>query len=172
MYLVRQLNASDAWIGLLYAAQTAVLVVGYFFRSCKSFLIGCRFMLLITSLYVALYPGLVLLTTNLTMIFIFSITIRIFQAGIDLVFFQRIDEHYTGALHPHLHVSRLKYSILSAVLVRILSTYLLVRIGLTDALLISTGVRLVGFVLFARQDHPIAKPFPIAIDQPMVKRSQ
>jgi hypothetical protein len=31
LYFVRDLNASDAWIGLLHTAQTAVLVAGYFF---------------------------------------------------------------------------------------------------------------------------------------------
>jgi hypothetical protein len=36
LYFVRELNASDAWIGLLYTAQTAVLVVGYFFWSRQS----------------------------------------------------------------------------------------------------------------------------------------
>jgi hypothetical protein len=31
LYFVRELNASDAWIRLLYTTQTVVLVVGYFF---------------------------------------------------------------------------------------------------------------------------------------------
>ena len=90
LYFVRELNASDAWIGLLYTAQTAVLVVGYFFWSRQSRRRGSRFVLLITTFCVSLYPGLVALTTNQTMIFIFSTAAGIFQAGIDLVFFDEL----------------------------------------------------------------------------------
>src|SRR4030066_264213 len=56
LYFVRQLNASDAWIGLVYTVQTPVLVVGYFFWSRQSPERGSRFVLLVTTLSVALYP--------------------------------------------------------------------------------------------------------------------
>ena len=51
---------------------------------------GSRFVLLITTLSVAIYPGLVALTQNQTVIFILSSILGIFQAGIDLVFFDEL----------------------------------------------------------------------------------
>src|SRR4030043_1650169 len=72
LYFVRELNASDAWIGFLYTAQTAVLVVGYFFWTRLSRKKGSRFVLLATTFSVALYPGMIALTNNQTLIFILA----------------------------------------------------------------------------------------------------
>jgi fucose permease len=46
---------------------------------------------------------------------------------------------------------------LSSILAPLVSTYFAEHIGLTSSLLFGTGVRLVGFVLFARQDQRTAK---------------
>jgi MFS family permease len=156
LYFVRELNASDAWIGLLYTAQTAVLVVGYFFWSRQSRRKGSRFVLLITTFCVSLYPGLVALTTNQTMIFIFSTAAGIFQAGIDLVFFDELMKTIPPRYSPTFVSLAQSIQYLSAILAPLVSTYLAVHIGLTNALLFSTGIRLVGFVLFARKDHRAA----------------
>jgi MFS family permease len=160
LYFVRELNASDAWIGLLYTAQTAVLVVGYFFWSRQSRKKGSRFVLLITTFCVSLYPGLVALTTNQTLIFIFSTAAGIFQAGIDLVFFDELMKTIPPRYSPTFVSLAQSVQYLSAILAPLLSTYLAGVIGVTNALLFSTGVRLVGFVLFARQDHRAAKLSP------------
>ncbi len=156
LYFVRELNASDAWIGLLYTAQTAVLVVGYFFWSRQSRRKGSRFVLLITTFCIALYPGLVALTTNQTMIIIFSTAAGIFQAGIDLVFFDELMKTIPPRYSPTFVSLAQSIQYLSAILAPLVSTYLAVHIGLTNALLFSTGIRLVGFVLFARKDHRAA----------------
>ncbi len=156
LYFVRELNASDAWIGLLYTAQTAVLVVGYFFWSRQSRRKGSRFVLLITTFCIALYPGLVALTTNQTMIIIFSTAAGIFQAGIDLVFFDELMKTIPPRYSPTFVSLAQSIQYLSAILAPLVSTYLAVHIGLTNALLFSTGIRLVGFVLFARNDHRAA----------------
>lgn len=153
LYFVRQLNASDAWIGPLYTAQTAVLVVGYYFGSRQSRRKGSRFVLLITTLCVSLYPGLVALTHSQTMVFIFSTVAGIFQAGIDLFFFDELIKTIPPRYSPTFvsHAQSIQY--LSAILAPLVGTYLSEHIGLSNALLFSTGIRLVGFILFARQDH-------------------
>jgi predicted MFS family arabinose efflux permease len=171
LYFVRELNASDAWIGLLYTAQTAVLVVGYFFWSRQSRRKGSRFVLLITTFCVSLYPGLVALTTNQTMIFIFSTAAGIFQAGIDLVFFDELMKTIPPRYSPTFVSLAQSIQYLSAILAPLVSTYLAVHIGLTNALLFSTGVRLVGFTLFARQDHRTIKLNAPTINNPSAKSS-
>jgi len=153
LYFVRQLNASDAWIGLVYTAQTAVLVVGYFFWSRQSRRKGSRFVLLITTLCVSLYPGLVALTNNQTTIFIYSTVAGIFQAGIDLVFFDELMKTIPPRYSPTFVSLAQSIQYLSAILAPLVGTFLAEHIGLSSALLCSAGVRLVGFSLFAISDR-------------------
>jgi MFS family permease len=162
LYFVRQLNASDAWIGLLYTAQTAVLVVGYYFWSRLSRRRGSRFVLLITTLCVSLYPGLVALTHNQTSIFIYSTVAGIFQAGIDLVFFDELMKTIPPRYSPTFVSLAQSIQYLSSILAPLVGTYLSEHIGLSNALLFSAGVRLVGFILFAQQNqrHGRSNPSP------------
>jgi MFS family permease len=151
LYFVRQLNASDAWIGLLYTSQAAVLVVGYFFWSRLSRRKGSRFVLLATTFFVSLYPGLVALTNNQTTIFIYATVAGIFQAGIDLVFFDELMKTIPPRYSPTFVSLAQSIQYLSSILAPLVGTFLSEQIGLSSALLFSAGVRLVGFVLFAWQ---------------------
>jgi len=151
LYFVRQLNASDAWIGLLYTAQTAVLVVGYFFWTRLSRRNGSRFVLLATTLCVSLYPGLVALTHNQTTIFIYSTIAGVFQAGIDLVFFDELMRTIPPRYSPTFVSLAQSLQYTSAILAPLLGTFLSEHVGLSNALLFSTGIRLVGFFLFLRK---------------------
>jgi MFS family permease len=154
LYFVRQLNASDTWIGLLYTVQTAILVVGYFFWSRMSRKRGSRFVLLATTFSVALYPGLVALTNNQTLIFIFAGVAGIFQAGIDLVFFDELMKTIPPRYSPTFVSLAQSITYLAFILAPLVGTYLSVHIGLSGALLFSTGIRLIGFILFYLQDRP------------------
>ena len=171
LYFVRQLNASDAWIGLLYTAQTAVLVVGYYFWSRQSRRKGSRFVLLVTTFCVSLYPGLVALTHSQTTIFIYSTVAGIFQAGIDLVFFDELMKTIPPRYSPTFVSLAQSIQYLSSILAPLLGTYLSERIGLSNALLFSTGIRLVGFILFARQDHRNKKLQPAPAGAPPIENS-
>jgi MFS family permease len=153
LYFVRQLEATDAWIGLLYTAQTAVLVVGYFFWTRLSRKRGSRFVLLTTTLSVALYPGLVALTNNQPLIFIISSIAGIFQAGIDLVFFDELMKTIPPRYSPTFVSLAQSIQYLAAILAPLAGTFLSEEIGLSGALLASAGVRFLGFLLFSRQDR-------------------
>jgi len=154
LYFVRELNASDAWIGFLYTAQTAILVVGYFFWSRTSRKRGSRFVLLATTFSVALYPGLIALTNNQTLIFILASVAGIFQAGIDLVFFDELMKTIPPRYSPTFVSLAQSITYLAAILAPLVGTYLSVHIGITGALLFSTVVRFIGFILFYRKDRP------------------
>ena len=154
LYFVRELNASDAWIGFLYTAQTAVLVVGYFFWTRLSRTKGSRFVLLATTFSVALYPGLVALTDNQTVIFILAGVAGIFQAGIDLVFFDELMKTIPPQYSPTFVSLAQSITYLAAILAPLVGTYLSVHIGLTGALIMSTVIRFIGFILFYRKDRP------------------
>jgi MFS family permease len=150
LYFVRELNASDAWIGILNTAQTAVLVVGYYFWARLSRRRGSRFVLLASTLGVALYPGLVALTHTQPVILLCAAVAGIFQAGIDLVFFDELMKTIPLRYSPTFVSLAQSIQYLAAILAPLVGTYLAEHIGLSNALIISTGVRLVGFILFAR----------------------
>jgi hypothetical protein len=59
----------------------------------------------------------------------------------------------------------------SAVFAPLLSTFLAAYIGLTYVLLFSTAIRLLGFILFARQDHRAEKLIPLDVVQPSINSS-
>jgi MFS family permease len=166
LYFVRELNASDAWIGFLYTAQTAILVVGYFFWSRLSRKKGSRFVLLSTTFAISLYPGLVALTNNKTLIIILAGAAGIFQAGIDLVFFDELMKTIPPRYSPTFVSIAQSVTYLAAILAPLVGTYLSVQIGIAGALIVSTVIRFIGFILFYRQDSSNKNPHPRSESEP------
>ena len=105
-------------------------MVGYYFWSRLSRRKGSRFVLLITTLCVSLYPGLVALTNNQTMIFIFSTVAGIFQAGIDLVFFDELMKTIPPRYSPTFVSLAQSIQYLSSILAPLVGTFLAEHIGL------------------------------------------
>ncbi len=158
LYFVRQLNASDAWIGLLYTAQTAVLVVSYFFWSRQSRRRGSRAVLLVTTLCMSLYPGLVALSHNQTIVLIYATLAGIFQAGIDLVFFDGLMRTIPPQYSPMFVSFAQTIQYIPAILAPLAGTFLSAHIGLGNALILSAVIRLAGFVLFAWSGRSKGQP--------------
>jgi len=148
LYFVREVNASDAWIGYITTAQTAVLLVGYYFWPRQSRKRGSRFVLLATTFGLSLYPALVSFTSHVQVIVVLAGLAGIFQAGIDLVFFDELMKT-VPIDHSATFVSfaqSLNY--LAAVIAPIVGTLLATYLGLSWALIISSIIRLIGFFLF------------------------
>ena len=153
LYFVRELHAADSWIGLVNTAQTIVLLVGYAFWARQSRLRGGRFVLLTTTLAVAFYPGLVALTHSQWLIVVYAAIAGIFQAGMDLVFFDELMKTIPPEYTPTFVSLAQSLGHLSAIIAPLLGTFLAEHIGLSNALIISTVLRLVGFLIFAKPPH-------------------
>jgi Na+/melibiose symporter-like transporter len=80
LYYVREVEASDAWIGVISTAQSAVLLIGYFYWTRTTRLRGSRYVLLWTTLGMTLYPALVSLTHRVELIALYAGIAGIFQA--------------------------------------------------------------------------------------------
>jgi hypothetical protein len=78
-------QASDAWIGAINMAQTAILLVGYQLWSREWRVRGARFVLLWTTLGLTLYPALTAFTQRVELIVVYAGLAGIFQAGVDLL---------------------------------------------------------------------------------------
>jgi hypothetical protein len=153
LYLVRELNAPDAWIGMINTTQTAIMLVGYALWTRQSKVRGSRFVLLCTVLGMSFYPALTALTHRVELIAVYAGLAGIFQAGLDLVFFDELMKTVPPAQSATFVSLAQSLQNLATVASPLLGTFLADQMGLSGALLVSGGLRLLGFVLFARGGH-------------------
>ena len=160
IYYVREVQASDAWIGYINTAQTFVLLIGYSLWTRQSRRRGSRYVLLTATCGLSLYPALVALSDQVMVIFIIAAIAGIFQAGIDLVFFDEqmktVPVEYSATFVSL--AQSMQYA--SAVFAPLVGTWLAGHIGISGALLVSAGVRFSGFLLFAFW-NPKTDPVPV-----------
>ena len=148
LYFVHIVKATDADIGTINMTFTFFMLGGYLLWPWVSRRRGGRFVLLATTLGMVLYPLLTATTRSVLPIIIYTAIAGLFQGGLDLVFFDEymktIPDEYSAIL-----VS-LEQSIqyLSVIAAPLIGTSLANYIGLGGALLVSAGLRLVGFLLF------------------------
>ncbi len=149
LYYVHVVQANNAWIGVFSMAQSAVLLVGYFLWTRWSRLRGGRFVLLWTTFGLTLYPLAVALTQSEPLLLLIVASAGIFQAGLDLVFFDELlqtvpPQH--GATFISVAQS-MQY--LATIFAPLIGTWLSTFIGIGGALIVSSALRFTGFALFA-----------------------
>ncbi len=149
LYFVRVVNASNAWIGIINTSQTAVLLVGYFLWTRGSKLRGSRFVLLWTTLGLSFYPALVAATQQVMLIAILAGIAGIFQAGLNLVFFDELMKTVPPKQSATFVSIAQSLQYLPAILAPLFGTLLANQIGIGGALFVSGALRLLGFILFA-----------------------
>jgi hypothetical protein len=148
LYYVRELEATDAWISAITTTQKAVLLIGYFFWTRLREVRGARFVLLSTTLGVALHPAVTSINRQVAWMVVIAGFAGIFQAGLKLVFFDELmktvpPEH--SATFVAVDKSMLH---LLTIVGPLIGTTLATGIGLSGALLVGAGLRFLGFVLF------------------------
>ena len=149
LFYVREIHASDYWIGLINTAQSAILLFAYFFWARQSRRLGSRWVLLPTTLFIGLYPALTALTHRVELLVVWAGLVGIFSAGLDLVFFDELMKTVPveySATFVSLAQSLTHFSSLVAPLI---GTWLADLIGIREGLFVSTAIRLTGFFLFA-----------------------
>lgn len=166
LYYVRVVNASDQWIAIITTVQMAVLLFGYFFWSRQSRRISKKKILILTTFVVGLFPIATAATQLPWLIAIFAAIAGIFNAGINLVFFdelmQRIPEETSASF---VAVSQ-SFEYLVALTAPLLSTLLANQIGLTITLLIGGGLRIAGSLSFLLKDPPFGSTEHVSDSEP------
>jgi MFS family permease len=160
LYYVRVLDADDAWIGIISTSQTAVLVFGYFFWTRQYRRRGSRYVLLYATLGLAIYPVLVAFSQQVWVVALLAGIAGIFQAGIDLVFFDELMKTVPVEYSATFVSLAQSQQYLAAIFGPIIGTQLSNSIGLSGVLLVSGGLKFVGFLLFACWT-PKNKPIPL-----------
>jgi MFS family permease len=149
LYYVHEVHANDAWIGLINTAQTAIVLVGYYLWVRQSKQHGGRFVLLCTTFGMALHPVLVALTHHTGWISLYAGLAGIFQAGLNLVFFDELMKTVPPRYSATFVSLSQSSQQLATVAAPLAGTLLADQIGLGNALLLSALLRLIGFGLFA-----------------------
>lgn len=162
LYLVRVVHATDGWISAINTAQTAVLVVGYFFWTAQTRKQGSRKVLLWSTFGVAIYPMLLAFSTSTWQITLLAGICGIFQAGVDLVFFDELMKtvpiEYSATFVSY--AQGIQY--LSSIIAPMAGTAISDALGLPIGLLVSALFRFAGFAMF------LAKPKSQNSTQPVL----
>ncbi len=152
IFLVREVQATDSQIGAITMSMTLVMLVGYFIWPRLSRARGGRAVLLWTTFGMAFYPALTALTPQVHLIILYAGVMGLFQAGLDLVFFDELMKTVPPEYSATFVSIAQSMQYLSAILAPLIGTFLADWIGLGGALWVSTGLRLLGFLLFLKRD--------------------
>ena len=148
IYRVRNLGASDTWIGLLSMTQSAVTIVTYLYWGRVASRKGSRRVLLISSLGVVLYPVLTGLSPRVELLLLPSIIAGIFGAGFNLSFFNTLLEVCPQERLPSYVALNTTVINVAAFLAPLLGTSLANFLDIRIALFIAGAVRLLGAGFF------------------------
>jgi hypothetical protein len=149
LYFVREVHASDWWIGIINTGQTAIMLLGYYFWTRQTKRRGSRFVLLATTFGLAWYPALTALTLQVEWIAFYAMLAGIFQAGLDLVFFDELMKTVPPKQSTTFVSIAQSLEYLPRMSAPLIGTTLATTIGLSGALMVSAGLRLLGYALFA-----------------------
>ena len=149
LYFVRVIDASEAWIGIISTAQTAILIIGYFFWLQQSRRRGSQRVLIMTTFGTSIYPILVALTHRVEIIAVLAGFSGIFQAGLDLVFFDELLKTIPPKSSAVFVAFAQSLLFLSNIVSPLVGALLADSIGLSGALMVSAGMRILGALLFA-----------------------
>lgn len=152
LFLVRNVEATDAQIGTINMTMTLVMLLGYYLWPRVSRQRGGRFVLLATTLGMVLYPALSAATPRVELIILYAGIAGFFQGGLDLVFFDELMKTVPAEYSATFVSLAQSMQYLSTILAPLLGTWLADYIGLGGALWLSAGLRLFGFLLFLRRD--------------------
>jgi hypothetical protein len=158
LYFVRVIQASDSWISAINTSQTAILIVGYFFWSRQSRKHGSRRVLILTTLGLAFYPIITALLTQSWQIAIISGMVGLFQAGLDLVFFDELLRTVPPEYSATFIAFAQSVQYFSSVISPIIGSALAGWFGIGTALIIAGLIRMAGFAMFTfmkRETTPI-----------------
>jgi MFS family permease len=158
LYLVRQVGASDSQIGTINMIFTLVMLGGYFLWPWVSRKRSGRFVLLATTLGIAFYPALAASTLQVEWLILFAGIAGLFQAGLDLVFFDELMKTVPPEYSATFVSLAQSMQYLSTIIAPMIGTALAGVIGLGGALFVSAGLRLVGFLLFLKPDRRTITP--------------
>ncbi len=144
IYRVRDLHASDAWVGFLATVFSATTILSYLWWGKVTEKRGNRLVLIVSGLGLALYPMLMGLSPCLEPLIVVSVIGGVFSAGYNLSSFNFMLEVCPPERRPSYVAIYTSLVNVTACLAPLLGTFLTDLSSVRMALLIAGGVRLIG----------------------------
>ncbi len=161
LYYVRVAHASDAAIGLISTAGSVTMLIGYRFWTRLSKARGSRLVLLCTTFGLALYPVLTSFTQQVELLIALAAVAGIFQAGLDLVFFDELMKTVPASQTAIFASLAQSLQNLSAIAAPLIGTAIADELGLAAGLFTGGALRLLAcFLFFIARPVPVAEPSP------------
>jgi len=148
IYRVKNLGASDTWIGLLATVQNAVTIVTYFYWGRIASRKGNRWVLLVSSLGLILFPVLTGLSPRVEFLLLPSIAAGVFGAGFNLSFFNTLLEVCPQERRPSYVAINTTLINVAAFLAPLLGTSLPNLLDIRVVFFIAGALRLLGTGFF------------------------
>ena len=148
LYWVRELNASDFWIGLINTVNNGVVMIGYFFWTAVTRRRGNVLVLRLSAFGLTLYPLLTALSSDVAPIVLFAALAGIFGAGLNLVLFDiSLSTVPPEQIASYIAVYQMT-TYVATLIAPLVGTLLGEQIGYAPALFLAAGLRLAGAILY------------------------
>ena len=164
IYFVRELHAPDSWIALINTISNVIVIIGYFFWMRQTRRHGSLMVLVATTFGGSLYPILTGMTHSMWLIPVFAALNGIFQAGLNLVFFDELMKRVPVAYSATFVAAAQGLQYMSSIVAPLIATWLADTYGFSAALILSGLVSLLGFGMFMTE--LIKKPEPQSQEAP------
>jgi MFS family permease len=148
LFWIRELQASDFWIGAINTMSSGILLIGYFFWASISRKRGPAFILIVCGLGLGFYPLLTSLAQDVPPLLFYAALGGFCAAGIDLVQFDLLLKASPERRNATF-IAFYRMAIYGATFIApLLGTTLAEAFGLRSALVTATALRLGGVFLF------------------------
>lgn len=158
IYYVRNLGASDYWIALINIASSSTVIIGYFLWMNQSRRRGSRRVLLLTTFGASLFPISVGVIHQVWPVVIFAGIFGIFQAGLNLIFFDELLKRIPVAYSATFVAVAQSLQYMSMIAAPLLAPWISELIGVGPALVIAGGFNFIGFILFLIEPKQVNQP--------------
>jgi MFS family permease len=149
LYFVRELQAPDAWIGIIATSQSLSLLVGYLYWRRQARVRGRAFMLLATLLVSALYPVAISLTGSVVVVAVLAAAASLFSAGVDLALFDELMDRIPRQYGVTFTALDTTFANVATIVAPLVGAAIAETIGIRGALQLGSLITLCSVVLFA-----------------------
>jgi len=148
IYYVKGLNATDFWIALINIAASTTVILGYFIWLNQTRSRGSHMVLVAATFGGSLFPILTGISHQVWPVVIFAGINGIFQAGINLVFFDELMNRVPPDQSATFVAAAQLTQYLSLIAAPLFAPWISNRLGINVALMIAGGISLLGFLAF------------------------
>jgi hypothetical protein len=161
LWLIREANASDSWVGIIATAQSAAALAGYYvWRRVARRRTG-RSLLALTTFGIALYPIALAATTNLVVIAVVAGYAALMAAGLNLVLFDELMRTVPAGKVVTFSGVDSAANNLTTILGPLTAAFIADRLGIATGLVVAGVVTLIGAALLTtsiRRTREVAMP--------------